>query len=122
MITICILNIVILTTIEQTFDQVELYSLYYILAGATLGGCMVIFINFAILVFGPEIGEQMPGYIWTCYSTASIIQYIAVNLYDVASQGYQPILYCFAAFNVASMVIVVTTTFQGEWENHLTYL
>jgi hypothetical protein len=30
----------------------KVYLIYFVLAGAALGGCMVVFFNFAILVFG----------------------------------------------------------------------
>ena len=59
---------------------------------------------------------------WTCYSFASFLQYIFVNLYNVQVEGYEPILYVLASFNVISLIITLRTRFQGEWENQLTYL
>jgi len=45
---------------------------------------MVCFLNFATLVFGEFVGEQLPGYVWTGYSLANLFQYLMVNSYDVA--------------------------------------
>lgn len=83
---------------------------------------MVIFFNFTILVFGEYVGEQLPGYVWTCYSLANLTQYILANIYDAAHIGYLPVLLALTAFNLLSLVIVLRTKLQGEWENNLNLL
>ncbi len=74
---------------------------------------MVIFFNFTILVFGEYVGEQMPGYVWACYSLANLLQYIIVNCYNVSKLGYLPVLLILAFFNLVSLVVVLRTKLQG---------
>ena len=52
MVIICCVNTIVLVTLPLFLENVEVYLVYYAIAGGTLGGCMVIFINFSILVFG----------------------------------------------------------------------
>lgn len=115
-------NFLILSTIELVVQSEQLYICYFVLAGVSLGGCMVVFFNFTVLVFGEIVGEQLPGYVWTCYSLANLLQYILANIYSTADVGYLPVLLALAVFNVISLVIVLRTRLQGEWENNLNLL
>jgi len=81
--TICTLNIIVLLTISEVLNKTHIYLLYYAISGACLGGAMVIFINSAMLIFGQEVGEQMPGYIWAGSALSCFLQYVFLNLYDV---------------------------------------
>jgi hypothetical protein len=114
--------VVILSTLELIVQHEDIYLIYFIFGGISIGGCMVIFFNFTILVFGEYVGEQMPGYVWTCYSLANLLQYIIVNTYNVSETGYLPVLLVLAFFNVVSLVIVLRTRLQGEWENNMNML
>ena len=107
------LNATILGTLELIIQHEAVYLIYFILGGVALGGCMVIFFNFTILVFGEYVGEQMPGYVWACYSLANLLQYIIANSYSIAEYGYLPILVVLAFFNLVSLVIVLRTRLQG---------
>lgn len=122
MLAITCTNIVVLATLELILASERIYMIYFVLAGVCLGGCMVAFFNLTILVFGEYVGEQLPGYVWTCYSIANLLQYILVNTYNVSEMGYLPVLLALAAFNVLSLVIVLRTRLQGEWENNLNLL
>lgn len=116
------INAVVLSTLEVIVSNGDVYILYFVLGGVCMGGSMVIFFNFTILVFGEFVGEQMPGYVWTCYSLANLLQYIIVNLYNVAEVGYLPVLLILACFNLLSLTVVLRTKLQGEWENNLKML
>jgi hypothetical protein len=122
MIAITCSNALVLGTLELIMPYERIYLIYFVLGGAALGGCMVAFFNFTILVFGEYVGEQLPGYVWTCYSLANLLQYIIATAYDAADVGYLPILLALSAFNVLSLVIVLRTRLQGEWENNLNLL
>jgi hypothetical protein len=110
-ITCC--NVLTLGTLQLVLQSEQVYLFYFVVAGASMGGCMVIFFNFTILVFGEFVGEQLPGYVWTCYSLANLLQYILANSYDVAHVGYLPLLLALAAFNLVSLVVVLRTRLQG---------
>ena len=59
------------------------------------------------------MGEQLPGYVWTCYSVANLLQYIITNTYNVAEVGYLPTFILLASFNAVSLIVVVRTKLQG---------
>lgn len=115
-------NMLLLSSISFIMQNEDLYVVYFAVAGTCLGGCMVCFLNFTTLVFGEHVGEQLPGYLWTAYSMANLMQYVIVNCYDVATLGYLPVLLILAAANGLALVVVVRSRFQGEWENSLNYL
>ena len=45
-------NMLVLGSLQWILPYEKVYLIYFVLAGAALGGCMVVFFNFAILVFG----------------------------------------------------------------------
>lgn len=49
---IATLNAVNFGTICFVVSEINIYRIYFIIGGATLGGCMVCFLNFCSLVFG----------------------------------------------------------------------
>ena len=57
----------------------------------------------------------MPGYVWTCYSLANLLQYIMTTATNAYDNGYLPVLMALALFNLVSLVIVLRTRLQGEW-------
>lgn len=115
-------NVIVLSTLELVLENEHTYLIYFVMGGIALGGCMVVFFNFAVLVFGEYVGEQLPGYVWTCYSLSNLLQYILATAYNASEVGYLPVLLVLAAFNVISLVIVLRTRLQGEWENNLNLL
>jgi hypothetical protein len=122
MIIITSLNIFVLGTMSLILRNEQIYMIYYIIGGMCLGGCMVCNLNFATLVFGEFVGEQLPGYVWTGYSLANLFQYFMVNAYDVVGEGYTPVLLILAFLNLVSLFMVLRTKLQGDWENSLNYL
>lgn len=115
-------NIIVLSTLELVLENEHTYLIYFVMGGIALGGCMVVFFNFTVLVFGEYVGEQLPGYVWTCYSLSSLLQYILATAYNASEVGYLPVLLVLAAFNVISLVILLRTKLQGEWENNMNLL
>ena len=65
------------------------------------------------------MGQQLPGYIWTGYSLANLLQYALFNSYDLANLGYLPSCLFLSMLSVISLLIVVSTKMQGNWENKL---
>lgn len=108
-----------LGTIQFILHDNNLYSLYFMLGGVCLGGCMLCFLNFATIVFGQEVGQQLPGYIWTAYSLASLLQYAVFNSYDLHKSGYLPSCMVLCALNLVSLALVIRCRLQGNWQNSL---
>lgn len=122
MIIIATLNATIMATMQLILQDENVYRIYFILGGLCLGGCMVCFLNFVGLVFGEYVGEQLPGYIWTGYSLANLLQYFTFNSYDLSRLGFLPSCLVLSGLNVVSLVVIFRTKLQGNWENSLNLL
>lgn len=56
MIGITCSNVIVLSTLELVLENEHTYLIYFVMSGIALGGCMVVFFNFTVLVFGEYVG------------------------------------------------------------------
>ena len=74
---------------------------------------MVSFFNLTTMVFGRQVGNQLPGYIWTGYSLASWLQYGIFNSYDLTKYGFEPSCVILCILSLISLFIVLRVQLQG---------